>query len=854
MNLNQFESTSERTLTQLLHTLDHVHGIKFNIDYTNPNLNKILDQCKESYEILRDKIIKESAFNSYQTNPEYIKSMLVLEAVKILTEIAPKRLRRKRMNEDMQAVAKPTLSTQLSAIASKVPGNDETSAAVSNAIASIADKLLHRGTSFSPDSKLNDQDTEILNAIKAFPKPISVSNLIASLVSEFGKKLVTNRNMSTSKMPVVNNEPEVDEVIAPTPPVGAPTIPVRPPGTNPLQPVPGSQSGSDDYKNNAIAAIVNNHQKNLITPDIAKQQLKAQGLQDPDINNIMNGNTQGTNNQQPNQPPTSQPPISEESNSGLSKIVDLGQQMITYSNDTRTDDEERLKVLNAFSRVGDKLSRMGTAFGPGSLTDNEKNIIRLFQKHVKLAKMGEKMDTDSVENNVPVIQARQTDSRPGMGNVMNETYQTERARIKEALTMIKRINEFKDDGSIGSTGSIGAGGPELAKAQVIIAAKAITGKVQDMAEDVAKLGVDDLMPLVDMMREQFGPEVSDGFNTSFKQALDTLLDLTTKTKDELSTAVDTLSTGGIPSSTTDIEIASPDGMSNDDFGGGTDSDIATDFGGDDQNGDLDVADAGDEDELEEPLGRAKKDDALAEAKKGSQPPWLKGKGKSDKKDDKKSSGKKLPPWLKKNVKESAPPGKEAKDFISNSKSEFKKKYGKDWEKKLYATAWKKFGESNNAYNTAEKSVLETKTKIANLNAKMIAHKTSFVKSVNEGKSTDPLGLGYGLEGDVIISQINRLNKKIAESKSIMLHEMQTGIKRMLTSFEIEKKILAIAEAKQNTPYGIIYKTSTGKKSCKMFESEDIRSHWMTLRSDNIIEYSMIGPDTFDKAIVKTIAG
>ena len=46
---------------------------------------------------------------------------------------------------------------------------------------------------------------------------------------------------------------------------------------------------------------------------------------------------------------------------------------------------------------------------------------------------------------------------------------------------------------------------------------------------------------------------------------------------------------------------------------------------------------------------------------------------------------------RKMVYESAPPGEEAERFILKNKGPFKKRYGKDYEQVLYATAWKIFG-------------------------------------------------------------------------------------------------------------------------------------------------------------------
>lgn len=47
--------------------------------------------------------------------------------------------------------------------------------------------------------------------------------------------------------------------------------------------------------------------------------------------------------------------------------------------------------------------------------------------------------------------------------------------------------------------------------------------------------------------------------------------------------------------------------------------------------------------------------------------------------------------FKQRIEESSPANQEAEDWILAAKPNFQKQYGKDWEKVLYATAWKKFG-------------------------------------------------------------------------------------------------------------------------------------------------------------------
>lgn len=46
--------------------------------------------------------------------------------------------------------------------------------------------------------------------------------------------------------------------------------------------------------------------------------------------------------------------------------------------------------------------------------------------------------------------------------------------------------------------------------------------------------------------------------------------------------------------------------------------------------------------------------------------------------------------MRQNIKEVAPPSKKIENFIKDKKKDFKERYGKNWEKVLYATAWKKY--------------------------------------------------------------------------------------------------------------------------------------------------------------------
>jgi len=79
-------------------------------------------------------------------------------------------------------------------------------------------------------------------------------------------------------------------------------------------------------------------------------------------------------------------------------------------------------------------------------------------------------------------------------------------------------------------------GEELAKAELILVAKNMVEKLQDMAEDVAQMQKDDLMPLVERIKVEFGQGLGQKFNDAADTAFSTLLDAVKAGKDSMSQA------------------------------------------------------------------------------------------------------------------------------------------------------------------------------------------------------------------------------------------------------------------------------------------------------------------------------
>lgn len=99
-------------------------------------------------------------------------------------------------------------------------------------------------------------------------------------------------------------------------------------------------------------------------------------------------------------------------------------------------------------------------------------------------------------------------------------------------------------------------GEELAQAELILVAKNMVEKLQGMAEDVAQMQTDDLMPLVEKIKLEFGQDVGQQFNDAADQAFSTLLDAVKAGKDSLSQAQGIL-TGESPAMPSDMGSQEP---------------------------------------------------------------------------------------------------------------------------------------------------------------------------------------------------------------------------------------------------------------------------------------------------------
>lgn len=115
---------------------------------------------------------------------------------------------------------------------------------------------------------------------------------------------------------------------------------------------------------------------------------------------------------------------------------------------------------------------------------------------------------------------------------------TDSKKVKEAYEVTLKA-EYKKQPTLENYQSLYE--QDLDQAEVLLAAKDLVDKLQKMVEDTASMQVEELLPLVDAMKERMGPDKADAFNNAVDQVLGGLLDTLKQAKDNVDNAVLSLS-------------------------------------------------------------------------------------------------------------------------------------------------------------------------------------------------------------------------------------------------------------------------------------------------------------------------
>jgi len=400
---------------------------------------------------------------------------------------------------------------------------------------------------------------------------------------------------------------------------------------------------------------------------------------------------------------------------------------------------------------------------------------------------------------------------------------------------------------------------DLEHAQTLLACKALSDEFQSIAEKVAKMSVEDLMPLVDTMKSQFGLEQAEGYNAVMKSNFDAVLSAASVAKDGSDNAILQLQSGGIPGQSTDIENS--DDRSTDDLNDDTYDDTE-----DDGLNSTPPASG----KPSNPVGREKKEAQISENWNNKMNPNSKDKGKwkdytiaelkakkkklMDKETRSASEQKEVKELnfairAKQNDKWGSI--KEANTFIKENRNRFVSKYGEQkGESVLYAMAWKKFSNKPAEYVRAKSLLESNRIKLEKLNSNFESHKVKHKRDIREGRIIDSTNTGYGLEGEVILNKIAEVKSSNKKALSTLKKHINNGAKKLAERQRINKKITTIKEAKNTAPYGVTWKTKSGRTQRKFFETADLRSLWINLKKKTILSenFEYINPIDFDNEL------
>jgi hypothetical protein len=117
-------------------------------------------------------------------------------------------------------------------------------------------------------------------------------------------------------------------------------------------------------------------------------------------------------------------------------------------------------------------------------------------------------------------------------------FQNDATYVKNTMIIEALRHILKEIGPMRSTRRMNEqSGEDLAQAELILVAQNMVDDLQKMAEDVAQMQTDELMPLEEKMKTTFGQEQGTAFGQAADQSFATWLDAVKAAKDALSNAV-----------------------------------------------------------------------------------------------------------------------------------------------------------------------------------------------------------------------------------------------------------------------------------------------------------------------------
>lgn len=651
MFINDFQSSNEYRLHQVLHTLRSVHGVDLKLESSNvSDLNSLLERS----ELIKDNIVSESRFNTYNSNPEYAKHMLITEAVRLyLTEIAPKRQRRKVkesaiVDEDVinpaqdpnmqlnkqkpsSSIVKKPLKPGTVNIKNKATGKienipvgqvqsrqlrgdqvvaDEVSETIDPALSALMQKYgvepaVDEGNAFSGarQDAIDNEDTFNLNGETYDVKESNYEGdwgssdwygVMKGMDEYLAKNGITPENIEAAaeqeaefyhEMMGYSVEDAKDRIIS---------------KWLTRRGFKKTMEESDDHVSNPnyhklakeharaakAAADIGDDADRSKHRDLHNYYKIKAG--DKPSNSIVNVDKfmkyvektyieQLDNASQINESVDHDSYQASMARSELYRNTKYSMDMLKMVHDT---DEVQPWIAANLTKAADYLDKIYhyldyyTKFEPEQLPEGDvepvskdsgstgsiarQNLMQIVEYSTKLFNIiqpGMKLEgwvamklttaSDCVSSSKHYMEYQQfekhaQDMLVDVRDMAEEGANMKKKSVKESVGQMLMSMMLKED-------------QDLAQAQTLLAAKALSDDLQTMAEKVAKMSVEDLMPLVDTMKEQFGMEAAEGYNNMMKAGLEELLKTVTSSKDTSDNAIMQLQAGGVPSAAGEAE-------------------------------------------------------------------------------------------------------------------------------------------------------------------------------------------------------------------------------------------------------------------------------------------------------------
>lgn len=592
MVIDYLDPTPNYRLQQIRHTLKTVHGVELPSQLSETHINHLMSKTQQEQKSL----VENSSFNSYLNNPEYIKSMLILEALRIqLREVSPGRKTRNKTFQESQDTAM-TKEQQRLAFAQKLEqfathvippsktgklSNEEKLQQEQRdlfivALQTIADKLQHMGTAWAKEqaTQLTTLERDIIKLMRHAEQAGMLDNITPKIknrivnkgVELYGPALIAQRQEVLDEPEIRRGDWEVDKEIEKEkePPMDK-KAKKSVKETDMLQARRLATPEGNEFTQARLQAI--KHGKSHfqvggktypVKGDTRDELAQVDETVLDEMHNSLEFDMEVSKD-----PHTDVKHYEYQASMSRSELYRNAKYAMSMMNLIQVNEEVEPWIAGALTKAANYLDKIYhyldyyKTFEPEQLPEDldgdmdlgetsgsvtRQNLMMIVEYSTKLFEMikpGDHLEgwvamklttaSECISSAKHYLDYKQFEMH-ALDDHFSDARAGKSRHLAEQRLRSAKIMEQQD----------------LAQAETLLAAKDLSNQLQQTAEKIAKMSVEDLMPLVDVMREQFGPEAAQGFNDSVKASLEALLNTTTETKDQIDSSIDTLQQGGVP--------------------------------------------------------------------------------------------------------------------------------------------------------------------------------------------------------------------------------------------------------------------------------------------------------------------